>query len=108
MATPDFGTDTGSMTGASPKTITTVLILRMLERYYIDMGHPDAFDMDGATAALLITCTDEKLRNDLWNQYIDEKEKTGSVKTASVRAVGKWWEHVVNVLGLQETTSGGW
>ena len=110
MPVTELTADISSMAGSSPKSIAAIMTLRLYEKYFDYLAHNvgGGIDIDGLTAAILISCPEKTLREKMWSDYVTEKEKTGDVKTASVHAVGDWWTYMVDAMGLQEVTSGGW
>lgn len=116
MGMPELTGDIGDLAGSSPKTIAAILTLRLYEKYFDYMAAGEKISIDKMTAALLISCTESTERKKLWDQYLTEKkrildqgEPTASAETtASVIAVGGWYEFMSKSLGLTETSVGGW
>ena len=116
MAMPEINGDINDMAGSSPKNIAAIAALRLYEKYFDYMAVGEHVNIDRMTAALLISCTETKQRKTLWETYLTEKkavldkgeEDLTAETTASVEAVGQWYEYMSKMLGLTETSIGGW
>lgn len=114
MSLPELTSDMTSMAGSSPKQIAAIAVLRLYERYFHEMATNPNVNIDRMTAAILISCPEDKQREAMWKEYckLRDDEKTGEeqltrVLTASVMAVGKWYQYMSNAMGLNEKSTGG-
>jgi hypothetical protein len=106
MGMPELTSDMSSMAGLSPKKVAAIATLRMFEKYFDFMTN--TYGIEGATAALLITCTEKPQREAMWKRYTDERDKQdGNLVTASVYSVGDWYQYQCNAMGLNEQSTGG-
>lgn len=97
------------MAGMSPKNIAAISVLRLYEKYFDYMATSKDINIDRMTAALLICCPEEHKREELWKKYTDERDKQdGNQITASVLAVGGWYQYMSFAMGLTEQSRGGW
>lgn len=109
MPLPELTSDISGMAGSSPKNIAAIAILRLYERYFEYMAINPDVNVDRMTAAILISCPEKAQREEMWKRYLAEKEKQdGNVVTASVYAVGDWYQYMSNAMGLNEKSTGGW
>jgi hypothetical protein len=111
MGMPELTSDLSDMAGLSPKKVAAVAALRLYEKYVDYMAKPEGVSIDGLTAAVIISCTEEAQREAMWQAYLDERDKQdgGSAAkfTASVYAIGKWYQYMSNSMGLTERSTGG-
>ena len=105
---PSFNTYL-SMAGSSPKTIAAILMMRIYEKYFDYMASGgEQINIQRMTAALIITCPEKSKREEIWQTFLTEKDKpNGNEMSASVYAVGEWYQYMSNALGLNESTYGG-
>ena len=110
MGLPELTGDISGMAGMSPKNIAAISVLRLYEKYfdYMATGGQN-INIDRMTAAILISCPEENRRNELWTIYETERDKpNGNQITASVLAVGGWYQYMSFAMGLTEQSRGGW
>lgn len=107
MGMPELTADMGSMAGLSPKKFAAVSILRLYEKYFDFMV--EKYGVEGATAAILISCPERNVREEMWKRYTDERDKEngGNEVTASVYSVGDWYQYMSDAMGLNEKSTGG-
>ena len=109
MGLPELTGDISGMAGMSPKNIAAISVLRLYEKYFDYMATSKDINIDRMTAALLICCPEEHTREELWKKYTDERDKQdGNQITASVLAVGGWYQYMSFAMGLTEQSRGGW
>jgi hypothetical protein len=116
MGMPELTGDINDFAGSSPKIVAAIAALRLYEKYFDYMSTGEHINIDRMTAALLISCTDTGKRKKLWESYVSEKKKivedgesvVSADTTASVLAVGDWYEYMSKSLGLTEQSIGGW
>ena len=109
MGMPELTGDINDMAGSSPKNIAAIAALRLYEKYFDYMASNPEVNIDRMTAALLISCTHKTKREQMWQTYMDKKSQDGCNEvTASVYAVGEWYEYMSNALGLNDQSVGGW
>ena len=109
MAMPELTGDINDLAGSSPKNIAAIAALRLYEKYFDNMSTNPEVNVDRMTAALLISCTQTKKREEMWEKYTKAKNENGGNEVfASVIAVGEWYEYMSESLGLSEKSVGGW
>lgn len=109
MGMPELTGDINALAGSSPKNIAAIAALRLYEKYFDYMAVSENVNIDRLTAALLISCTEKRQREGMWEEYIKLKETPDlNPTTASVHAVGMWYEFMSKSLGLTEQSVGGW
>jgi hypothetical protein len=116
MGMPELTGDINDFGGSSPKNIAAIAALRLYEKYFDYMSTGEHINIDRMTAALLISCTETQEREKMWNTYRTERKRLTdegetdltAETTASVLAVGKWYEFMSKCLGLTEQSIGGW
>ena len=109
MGLPELTGDISGMAGMSPKNIAAISVLRLYEKYFDYMATSKDINIDRMTAALLICCPEENRRKELWDLYEKERDREGGNQiTASVLAVGGWYQYMSSAMGLTEQSRGGW
>jgi hypothetical protein len=107
MGLPELTADISSLAGSSPKNIAAIAVLRLYEKYWEAMALDNNFNVERGTAALIICCPEANKREAIWAKFISERDKTGSLTTASVLAVGEWYTYMSSAMGLHEKSYGG-
>ena len=109
MPMPELTSDMNNMAGLSPKKVAAVAILRLYEKYFDNMAANKDVNIDRMTAAILISCPENDQRERLWKLYRDTRDKDNNDDqlTASVVAVGAWYQYMSGAMGLTESSTMG-
>jgi len=94
--------------GSSPKTLITLFLLGRYNHYLDIMDDPKGKNLDTATAALLSTMPNIKIRDKLFDDYIlRKKDPEVEATTASLLTTGDWFAQLSDTLEFTERSTGG-
>jgi len=92
---------------SSPKVLITLFLLGRYNHYLDLMDNTSGKNLDTATAALLSTLPNAKLRDALFDKYVERKnDPKFEAVTASLLTSGDWFAHISEVLEFTETSTG--
>jgi hypothetical protein len=93
---------------SSPKVLITLFLLGRYNHYLDKMDNPKDVNLDTATAALLSTMPNVKIRDKLFDKYMERKMVMGEEGqiTASVLTTGDWFANISETLEFTESSTG--
>ena len=105
----DLSPISGNM-GGSPKVMYTYFLLSLARNYFEDMRAGDAGSIERSTAALIAFLPNASKREELWDQYVKERDSDKFEDlyiNASVHTVGALISYLSDLLEFEEKSTGG-